>query len=96
MSTERKVTRRKYLGLSLGLMSASLLAACAPAAAPAPTAAPAKAAEPAKPAAAAPTEAPKPAQAAPTSAKPATAADASFDGKQFNGEAGSMLFLKHP
>ena len=45
----RRITRRRYLELSLGLVSASLLAACSPAAAPA----------------AKPTEVPKPAQAAP-------------------------------
>ena len=86
---ERRISRRRYLGLSLGVVSASLLAACAPAAQ-----APAKPAD-TKPAESKPAEA-KPAQAAPTAAQPATAADATFDWKQFSGETLNILFLKHP
>jgi len=59
-------SRRTALRAALGVMGASLLAACAPAAAPAPTTAPAPAAKP--------TEAPKP--AAPTTAPAPTAAAA--------------------
>ena len=80
----RHVTRRRFLGTSVGLAAISLLAACTPSApAPAPTAAPAKpaeakpteAAKPAAPAvttapaaAAKPAEAPKPAEAKPAEA----------------------------
>jgi peptide/nickel transport system substrate-binding protein len=69
----RHVTRRRFLGTSVGLAAISLLAACAPSApAQAPTSAPAKPAEAAKP-----TEAAKPAApAAPPAATTAPTAAA--------------------
>ena len=103
----RKFSRRRYLGLGLGLMSASLLVACGQPAAPAPTAAPAKPAEPAKPAAAPakPAEAANPAaaapaapaaQAAPAKVDPAKPTDAAFDWMQFKGQSINVQFNKHP
>jgi peptide/nickel transport system substrate-binding protein len=76
----RHVTRRRFLGTSVGLAAISLLAACAPSApAPAPTSAPAKPTEAAKPAATTAPAAPAAAQPPPTSGqaaavKPAEAA----------------------
>src|SRR5215210_334153 len=83
---ERRITRRRYLGLSLGLMSASLLAACGQAAA---TTAPAKPAEAAKPAQGAPAATTAPAPAA-------AAASKEFDWQQFKGETLNIQFNKHP
>ena len=98
MDLPRRISRRKYLGLSLGLVSASLLAACGQQAAPAP-AKPAEAKPTAAPAAK-PTEAAKPAQAAPAAttapAPAAAAASKEFDWQQFKGESLNVLFNKHP
>ena len=106
---EGKLTRRSYLGLTLGWASASLLAACAPAqqAAPAkpteaakPATAPTQAAPAAQPAATKPA-AQAPAQAVaptpvPVSGIPKKGPSANFDWKQFNGETLNVLFVKHP
>jgi multiple sugar transport system substrate-binding protein len=92
----QRLTRRRYLGLSLGLMTAGLLAACGQAE----PAAPSKPAEAAKPTAAAkPAEAAKPtaaAQAAPAKVDPAKPTDAAFDWQQFKGESINVQFNKHP
>jgi multiple sugar transport system substrate-binding protein len=103
----RKIPRRRYLGLTLGLASASLLAACGQPAAPAkpaeskpadakPTEAPKPAAPAAQPAATKPAEAAKPAQAAPPKVDAAKPADAAFDWQQFKGQSINVLFNKHP
>lgn len=102
---KHRVTRRRYLGLTLGVASAALLAACGQAATPAPTAAPAKpaeapkpaeAAKPAAPAAAPAATAAPAAQAAPAKVDAPKPADAAFDWQQFKGESLNILFNKHP
>ncbi|MGE3271702.1 MAG: sugar ABC transporter substrate-binding protein [Chloroflexota bacterium] len=101
----RRLTRRRYLGLGLGLMSASLLVACGQPAAPAKPAEPAKPAAPAKPAEAAKPAAPAAApaattapaaQAAPAKVDPAKPSDAAFDWMQFKGQSLNMLLNKSP
>ena len=93
-----KISRRRYLGLTVGLASASLLAACGQQGAPAP----------AKPAESKPTEAPKPAaagaqpaataapQTAPAKVDAPKPADGAFDWQKYKGETIGILFSKHP
>ena len=107
---DRYMTRRLFLGVTLGGATASLLAACAPAQ----QAAPAKPTEAAKPAAtqAAPAAVPAATKPAAEAAKPAAQSvaptpvpvsgvpkkgpGANFDWKQFSGESLTILFSKHP
>ena len=94
---DQRLTRRTYLGLTLGLASASLLAACGQPAAPAKPADPKPAeAKPAEAKPAAPAAAAAPTQAEPAKVDAAKPTDAAFDWMQFKGETIAMTFNKSP
>jgi peptide/nickel transport system substrate-binding protein len=91
-SQGQRWSRRVALRTALGVMGASLLAACAPAAAPAPTTAPAPAAKPTEaPKPAAPTAAPTTAAAAPTAA-PATPAATTAPAAAASAPSGTLRY----